>query len=107
MSNWYIGQRIVAIRNHSKGRFKVGDEFVIKGLQSSACKCNEVEIDIGHKHNYSGDKYEFVCPDCNQPYPITSFTQWYSETNFSPLDKIEQAISELMWEVQITHAHER
>jgi epoxyqueuosine reductase QueG len=96
--NWYIGQRIVAIRTHSKKRFKLGDEFTIKKLQSSTCKCKGIEIDIGHKHSYSGDKYQFLCTDCNTVCPINSYIQWYDKHNFSPLDEMEAAISELMEE---------
>lgn len=104
MSNWYIGQRIVAIRDHSQKVFKRGDEFTIKGLQTPECKCKGVEIDIGHKHNYDSNRYDFICPYCIHRYPITSFIWWFDEVMFAPLDEMEQAISELMESVNVVPA---
>ena len=102
--NWYIGQDIVAVRDHSDGKFKRGDEFKIKGLQLPQCKCKEVEIDVGHTHNLNGEKYDFICVDCNTVYPIGSFIQWYGESCFAPLDPIKEAISELTEQTQVTPA---
>jgi hypothetical protein len=78
--NWYIGQEIVAIRDHSQGVFKKGDEFVIKGLGSPMCKCKEVVIDIGKKKLH----YLWECPDCDVSYFKKSDTLWFSERSFAP-----------------------
>lgn len=85
---WHIGQQIVAIRTHSQGKFKRGQDFPIKGLRGSQCKCNEVEIDIGIKDDY----VEWCCPTCNMEGERDSYIVWFSEHNFAPLD---QDISEL------------
>lgn len=44
MSKFYIGQKIVAIKDHSQGIFKKGDEFVV--LDIKKC-CENTLIEIG------------------------------------------------------------
>lgn len=44
---FYIGQEIVAIKDHSQGVFKKGDEFIVKGMKSSTCNCERRLINIG------------------------------------------------------------
>ena len=98
--NWYIGQDIVAVKDHSAGRFKRGDEFKVLGLKRCSCKCRGVEIDIGHtiKRDLS---CIFYCDSCFETEKLTSNTQWYLECSFAPLDPIKEAISELMEETQV------
>lgn len=81
MNKWYIGQEIVAIRNHSGGKFKEGDIFTISGLRSSCCKCKEVLINIGLIT--SNDMY---CGICNSVYETNDGVIWFKETSFAPLD---------------------
>lgn len=94
--NWYIGQRIVAIRDHSQGVFKRGDEFVVRGLKQSLCKCGFIAIDIG-LHPFDN---EMLCVDCNTILFVGD-VWWFHEEMFSPLDEIEVAISELMEQTQV------
>jgi hypothetical protein len=96
MKNWYIGQRIVALRDHPGEAFKVGDEFVIQGLKNSYCKCNSIDIDIGAREEGVG-----YCNECGATEPNPTDVCWFSELNFSPLDEIESAISELMESVNV------
>jgi len=86
--NWCIGQPIVAIRNHDKGRFKKGDEFTINGLKKSFCKCGGVNIDIGFAANSTNIK----CNKCNVIQHLSDNINWMHERSFAPLD---QDISEL------------
>lgn len=94
MKNWYIGQRIVAIRNHPNGLFKTGDEFTIKALKSAFCKCDYIAVDIGIR--VSGKCF---CSKCQIWDKETTDEWWIYSFYFSPLDEIESAISELMTEV--------
>ena len=95
--NWYIGQDIVAVRDHSNGRFKRGDEFKIKGLKEGLCACGDngnILIDIGlNDPKLKGTR----CFKCG----ISSNGFWYKEGWFTPLDPIKEAISELMEQTQV------
>lgn len=84
--NWYIGQDIVAIKEHSQNKFKKGDTFTIKGLKISECKCKNVSIDIGIK-GYSDLCH---CNACNFHFKNQSRDGiwWFSETRFAPLDSL-------------------
>ena len=92
--NWYIGQDIVAVRDHGQGAFKRGDEFKIKGLTSSFCKCDAVQIDIGINPLANHSDYS-RCKICDTR-TYSPKIWWFSERNFAPLDPIKEAISELM-----------
>lgn len=97
--NWYIGQRIVAVRSHSQGKFKKGDEFTIKGLRSSFCKCKEVEIDIGINGGGNG----MLCPMCGMDTEDGN-VHWFSEIMFAPLqdhpDLSETTYEDIMQEIE-------
>ena len=98
--NWYIGQDIVAIKDHTGGLFKRGDEFKIKGLCESPCKCKSrikgaILIDIGYTDSrYSGTQ----CISCG----LVHNEFWFREYRFAPLDPIKEAISQLMEETLTT-----
>lgn len=47
MNKFYIGQKIVAIKDHSQGIFKKGDEFTVLAVRDALCKCNTYDIHIG------------------------------------------------------------
>ena len=91
---WYIGQRIVAIKSHSP-YYKIGDEFTIKGLRSPFCKCGYIMVNVGIP-NIIGH-ITTTCGACHKTEPTENIL-FFPETNFSPLDEMEQAISELMEE---------
>ena len=96
--NWYIGQDIVAVRDHNQGVFKIGDEFKIKGLQLSPCKCGVIEIDIGK----SSFRPYTRCTLCETRYATRTDVWYFHERSFAPLDPIKEAISELMERTQVT-----
>jgi len=58
---FYIGQEVVAIRDH-EGWFKKGDEFRITSITPSQCACPGWEVTIGIT---DGDEF-FHCDDCGQ-----------------------------------------
>lgn len=101
--NWYIGQDIVAIKNHSQHKFNEGDLFTIKGLRDSLCKCGHVLIDIGFKS--SSIPSNSVCVTCKIKSENISGIWWFSETNFRPLDELAD-ISELTEILETTKPYE-
>ena len=95
--NWYIGQKIVAVRTHNGKAFKEGDIFTIKGIKKAPCKCPYLVFDIGISSN--GKK---GCYECQVVYGYTIW--WMFETSFAPLDEMqahESAIKELLKENEI------
>lgn len=91
---WYIGQRIVAIKDHSQVYFKRGDEFQINGLRMAPCGCGKVEIDIG----LSDDRVDgVICVKCGKGSIYTG-ALFYHECCFAPLEHIEEAIHNLLEE---------
>lgn len=77
--NWYIGQEIVAVKNHSHDYFKKGQEFVIIGLRKSPCSCGHTEINIGIAAPPQGT----YCTKCKQvDNEHTIF--WFCESSFAP-----------------------
>lgn len=85
---WYIGQPIVAIRNHDKGRFSKGQEFVVDGIKRSFCNCKGVLLDIG----FAATTQKIKCYKCECVFQVNDGINWMHERNFAPLD---QDISEL------------
>ena len=80
---WYIGQKIVAIKDHSQGMFKKGDTFVIKGLRNCICKCEIVEIDINIRDNSN----MWECPVCKMDGIEYTDIYWFHEDMFKPLEE--------------------
>jgi len=90
--NWYIGQPIVAILNHSQGKFKKGDEFTIKGLRQNFCNCKGVNIDVGICS--PGDTFE--CDICNVKVPDLDIKHWFHEDCFAPVDVDISELTEII-----------
>jgi hypothetical protein len=78
---WYIGQEIVAIDSHEDGHFRKGDTFIIKGLQSSFCKCHSTLIDINMK---TTNRFCY-CGYCNVCFKNNGIA-WFSDKRFTPID---------------------
>ena len=96
--NWYIGQPIVAIENHPQGAFKKGDDFTIKALSESFCKCKETDIDVGLKDNEADVCY---CSRCRTGKPTIDGVWWFSEVNFAPLDTDISELTEILTQKQV------
>lgn len=85
-NKWYIGQPIVAIKNSEFGNIKKNQEFTIKGLMGSTCKCKEVLIDVGIS-DFSCEMGSLtICGDCNLTEPKKDYIMWKVETLFAPMD---------------------
>lgn len=74
MIKFYIGQKIVAIKDHSQGIFKKGDEFVVLGL-SECCKRPLVNIIANTKKT----KSECGCGNI-------FLGHWFYESMFLPIE---------------------
>ncbi len=44
---FYVGQELVAIKDHEDGYFKKGDEFNVITIQKSNCKCPGWDVSVG------------------------------------------------------------
>lgn len=89
--NWYIGQEIVCIREHSKGVVKKGQIYVIQGLQISPCQCKIIYIDVG----IIPASELCRCIKCSYIWSDI-YIWWLSENLFAPLEYDKQAIEELL-----------
>lgn len=83
---FYIGQKVVAIKNHSQGLFKRDDDFVIRGLRKSGC-CNIWLVDIGRKTSCGIIK----CNGCG--FAERSEIGWYAAKLFAPIESKFESIS--------------
>jgi len=86
---FYVGQRIVAVKSHSQGVFKKGDEFILKAITQRPCGCSGLYLDIGIR---SGRRIG-ACNKCGNVYE--SMEWWFCESSFSPLDYTEEEINEV------------
>jgi len=78
---FYVGQEVVANRNHSQGQFKKGEEFKV----TSVLKCNGIwSITIGNTNRRFGP-----CKICGM-----QSNEWhFYARNFSPKIEITEFIS--------------
>ncbi len=76
-SLFYIGQKIVAIRNHRFGKFKIGQEFSILDIKSSCCG---FILKINNDYSPAGQ----ICGTCYKD--IDNATgDYYREFCFAPI----------------------
>lgn len=80
-TNFYVGQEVVAIKDHSQGVYKKGDEFVIQGIKKTCCNCC---LDIGM--SYFGD---MTCTKCGNDYDAFGVT-WFNQSSFSPKQQLSE-----------------
>lgn len=82
--NWYIGQKIVAIRDHSQGFFKKGQEFTIKGVRENRCACYKYVLHIGQE----SDRMMRIenCRLCNTSEVNIGTARWFAEICFAPIE---------------------
>jgi hypothetical protein len=81
---FYIGQDIVAIKDHSQGRFKEGDIHIVKALREGFCNCVSLLIDIGVMDNISINR----CTKCRTTISDNKNTTWFGANYFKPLDEL-------------------
>lgn len=86
---FYVGQKVVAVANHQKRMFKIGEQFTIMGIVPSRCKCSGWEVDIGIVSN----SYRGHCTDCNGFYSTNDLIYWFDAASFVPFHENFQSIS--------------
>ena len=79
--NYTIGDDIVAVIDHSQGKFKEGNVFKCDGLRLEQCKCSGFLVNIGIKSK--GRKSR--CLDCGHREESDG-TWWFKADSFRKLD---------------------
>ena len=79
-----IGQEIIAIRDHVKGKFKKGETFIVKSTEQSPCSCHAFLVDVGIKSKALNTPN---CSDCNRQFYFPDNRHWFSNRHFAPVVK--------------------
>ena len=91
MSDINVGVEVAAIRSHSKGYFRIGDTFTVKGVEH-LWACPKKWVNIGIPQN----KPVLKCKKCGTTHKNHTGVMWFSEGYFRPLDSDDDFdISEL------------
>lgn len=78
---FYVGQKVVAIKDHSQGAFRKGETFVVIEVIRCPCNCKYWVIDIGKIWTES----EFSrCRICE--HRIKGFLSYYNASCFAPIE---------------------
>lgn len=85
---FYIGQKVVAVKDHSRKIFKKGDEFTVLNVLR-ACKCGVWFVDIG----IAGVSRVGRCSDCGRDIPNGSDAWLIAASMFAPITSTFQSIS--------------
>ena len=88
---FYIGQNVVAIRDHKFGLFKEGDKFTVLNIKKSFCGCCSQLIDIGKERKFDSDI--FYCSICEKESAISGLIAWFGSYNFAPLETYRESYS--------------
>jgi hypothetical protein len=81
---FYIGQKIVAIRNHKQGRFKQGEIFTVTGITNCPV-CGFIKINIG----ISNPLKLYNCSECGSDYMKENNAADFHPISFRPLDEMK------------------
>lgn len=80
-SLFYVGQKIVAIKDHSSGHFEKGDEFTVLDI-NEYCKCGcNVKI-------FQGELVTHGCAKCNTYKQFNGY--YYAQEMFAPLQELSE-----------------
>ena len=98
MSNWYIGQKVIAIKDHSQFMYRRGQVFSVTGIFIAPCRCRTLlTIGLTHPNKLT------MCKSCGQDYMRPTFEATFNAASFRPLldadnearlDAIEQEVKE-------------
>lgn len=89
MSRFYIGQKVVAIKDHSQGIFKKGDEFTVLSLHKGCCS-NLVDIGI---NGIGKTRTCFVCMKTH----LKEVSNWlFAERCFAPIELSETTFEDVI-----------
>lgn len=92
---FYVGQKVVAVDNHSDGLFKNGQVFTVLHIDISKCNCKKQLIYIG----IDSDMIFRRCTDCGYRTPKGRWC-WFDTKKFAPLEEYTDSMSIAMQLVQ-------
>ncbi len=92
-----VGKDVVAIRDHSQGKYKKGQIFKCFGLKAPYCNCIKALIDIGVQ-DYSPSGFS-ECNYCSLRVRDNTITWWFNIDSFRALDDITPSIEEIIKEI--------
>lgn len=81
MSEYKVGGKVVAIRNHSEGYFKSGQVYAVLGIGESEC-CGTLTLNIG----VPSSLYGMSCIKCGGYYKEGDPYAWFLASSFVPVD---------------------
>lgn len=96
---WYVGQRVVCVKDHSQGVVRKGNEYIIHNVSISQCSCKYVLLDVGitSKNLFSSHT------ECGKRW-LGDGTYWLNESLFAPLDDLsDYTIETLLNEIEIVN----
>lgn len=104
---WYVGQKVVAIRNHSEGLFSIGETYTIT-LVGTECYC-PLLLGIGIQSRNSGHIGYTQCQHCRCLIwrKGGSHESMFDPISFRPLDALSEQIEQIESEgapVELEHA---
>ncbi len=79
-NQFYVGQEVVAIKDHPEGRFKKGQEFKIQGIRQSCCT---IQVNIGIKYDFKNYNGYSICSKCMSQTKSDGYS-WYNQMSFAP-----------------------
>jgi len=94
---FYVGQKVVAIKNHSEGVFKKGDTYVVEELIQ--CVCGILYLSIGIIFQTPMHLQKPKCTKCGHKYPPQKHL-FHDSKNFAPLEEYSDSMSIAMQLVQ-------
>lgn len=86
---FYVGQRVVAVKDNIDRLFKKGDCFTVTGIIKSVCKCNDWDVNVG----ISKVSNSLECTVCKTIWENTTKYAWFSFRRFAPIEENFQSIS--------------
>lgn len=83
---FYVGQKVVAIEDHTQGFFNKGDEFTVYSIEKNCCGY-KITIGIPKRKKYS------FCSFCNKEKLIIGNQSPFNARKFTPITSTFQAIT--------------
>lgn len=90
LPKFYVGQRVVAIEDHSQGAFKKGNTFTVTSVIAGCCSW---EITIGIVPDETFAEALIECTGCGR-VQHDEYTEWrFMEDSFAPIHEDFQKIT--------------
>lgn len=91
---FYVGQRVVAVRDSNCGKIKKGQRFIIADMIPAYCSCREWLVDVG----LVGNSPRCMCYSCYSTMIWKDNTHWKNAAIFAPIDERTVSIPESLKE---------